>query len=62
MQDHLAVGVSLEFCAYWECFLESLVVVDFAIDTEDLLFIFGNERLSTGIYKVGRIESVSVIS
>jgi hypothetical protein len=50
MKDYFTIGMSLEFCARWERFLECHMVVDLAVDTEDLLFIFGYEGLSTSIY------------
>lgn len=50
MKNYFTVRMSLEFRANWERFLEGQVVVDLAVDTEDLLFIFGDEGLSTSIY------------
>jgi hypothetical protein len=51
MKDYFTIGMSLKFCASWERFLECHMVVDLAVDTEDLLFIFGYKRLSAGIYR-----------
>lgn len=50
MKNYFTVRMSLEFCAGWERFLEGQVVINLAVDTEDLLFIFGYKRLSTSIY------------
>lgn len=49
MENNFAVRVRLENCICWDGLLESLIVVDFAVDAEDLLFVGTNEWLSTRV-------------
>lgn len=50
MQDHFTIRVGFEFRIWRERLLESTIVINFAIDTEDLFFILAYERLRTGVY------------
>lgn len=50
VHDNLAVGVSLELVVTLQSFTKSKVVVDFAVDGENDLLIFGNEGLGASVY------------
>ena len=47
-QDHLAIGAGLEFIFTLQLLTDLLVVVDLAVDTENLLAIRTDQRLATG--------------
>ncbi len=48
-QDDLAIRMGLEFHVLSEFFTESDMIVNFAIDGEDELSVFANERLCSRI-------------
>lgn len=49
MENDFAVRMRLENCSRRNRLLEGLIIVDLAVDTEDLLFVCTDEWLSASI-------------